>query len=151
MWGTHLEYASAIGSSPGIKQVVLASADKPLAAVGKLEWEDTALMEVELVLVRLGVVEHLHITALHAAQHTQTSTLNNTQNMCTAKSTAKVLTFQLSAKSIKCANNRSKCDTSHTVKQDMFTAIKAGKFNIQYVKKLLFRFSWPSLVFYIKI
>lgn len=34
--------------------------------VGELEGEDAALMQVELVLVRLGVVENLHVAALHA-------------------------------------------------------------------------------------
>lgn len=34
--------------------------------VGEFEREDAALVQVELVLVRLGVVEHLHIAALHA-------------------------------------------------------------------------------------
>lgn len=37
-----------------------------LTAVGKLEGEHAALMQVQLVLVRLGVVQHLHIAALHA-------------------------------------------------------------------------------------
>ena len=36
-----------------------------LTAVGKLEGEDAALVQVQLVLVRLGVVEHLHVAALH--------------------------------------------------------------------------------------
>lgn len=37
-----------------------------LTTVGELKREDTALMQVELVLVRLGVMENLHIAALHA-------------------------------------------------------------------------------------
>lgn len=37
-----------------------------LTAVGKLEGEHAALVQVQLVLVRLGVVQHLHIAALHA-------------------------------------------------------------------------------------
>lgn len=35
-------------------------------AVGKLEREDAAFMQVKLVFVRLGVVEHLHVAAFHA-------------------------------------------------------------------------------------
>lgn len=37
-----------------------------LTTVGEFEGQHTALMQVELILVRLGVVEHLHIAALHA-------------------------------------------------------------------------------------
>lgn len=66
IWITDLEYACSVWSPPGIQEVVLASADEPLAAVGELEGEDTALVEVELVLVRLTAVEYLHITALHS-------------------------------------------------------------------------------------
>lgn len=66
IWTTDLEYAGSIRSPPGIQEVVLAGADKPLAAVGEFEGQDTALVEVELVLVRLTAVEHLHITALHS-------------------------------------------------------------------------------------
>lgn len=38
----------------------------PLTAVGKLEGEDAAFVQVQLVLVGLGVVQHLHVAALHA-------------------------------------------------------------------------------------
>ena len=37
-----------------------------LTAVGKLEGEHAALVEVQLVLVRLGDVQDLHVAALHA-------------------------------------------------------------------------------------
>lgn len=53
---TYLEYTSSIWRSPCIKEVILASADKPLAAVGKLEGQHTAFMQVKLVLVGFGVV-----------------------------------------------------------------------------------------------
>ena len=69
---TDLENAGTIGSSPGVEEIVLASGDEPLAAVGKLEGENAALMQVQLVLVWLGVVQHLHVAALHAA-HTHNS------------------------------------------------------------------------------
>jgi len=59
------EDGGAIGRAPGVEQVVLAGGDEPLATVGKLEGEDTALVEVELVLVRLVAVEHLHVRVLH--------------------------------------------------------------------------------------
>lgn len=37
-----------------------------LTAVGEFEGEDAALVQVELVFVGLGVVQHLHVAALHA-------------------------------------------------------------------------------------
>lgn len=37
-----------------------------LTTVGKLEGQHTALMQVQLVLVGLGVVQDLHVAALHA-------------------------------------------------------------------------------------
>lgn len=37
-----------------------------LTTIGKLERQNTAFVKVQLVLVRLGVVEHLHIAAFHA-------------------------------------------------------------------------------------
>lgn len=37
-----------------------------LTTVGEFERQHTALMQMELILVWLGVVEHLHIAALHA-------------------------------------------------------------------------------------
>ena len=40
--------------------------DMFLTTVGELQREDAALMQVELVFVRLGVMENLHIAALHA-------------------------------------------------------------------------------------
>lgn len=66
IWTTDLEYAGSVWSPPGVQEVVFASADEPLATVGEFEGQDTALVEVELVLVRLAAVEHLHITALHS-------------------------------------------------------------------------------------
>lgn len=38
----------------------------PLTAVGKLEGEDAALVEVQLVLVGFCVVQHFHVAALHS-------------------------------------------------------------------------------------
>lgn len=37
-----------------------------LTTVGEFEWEDAALVQMELILVWLGVMEHLHVAALHA-------------------------------------------------------------------------------------
>lgn len=37
-----------------------------LTTVGKLEREDAAFVQVKLVFVRFGVVEDLHVAALHA-------------------------------------------------------------------------------------
>lgn len=65
-WGfLGLEYAGAIRSPPSIQQIVLPSAYEPFTTVGELKGEDTALVQVELILVRLWVVEHLHVAALH--------------------------------------------------------------------------------------
>lgn len=36
-----------------------------LTTIGKFEWEDTAFVKMQLVFVRLGVMEHLHVAALH--------------------------------------------------------------------------------------
>lgn len=37
-----------------------------LTTVGELEREDAAFVQVKLVFVRLGVVKHLHVAALHS-------------------------------------------------------------------------------------
>jgi len=68
---THLEYAGAIRRAPGVEKVVFASADKPLSTVGKLEWEDTAVMQVKLILVGLGVMQYLDIAVLHSETQTR--------------------------------------------------------------------------------
>ena len=68
----YLEYTGSIWGAPSVQQVVFARADKPLATVGKLEGEDTALMKVKLVLVWFTVVKHLHIAALHSATEKHT-------------------------------------------------------------------------------
>merc|ERR1719319_685712 len=60
------EDGGAVGRPPGVEEVVLARGDEPLAAVSELEGEDAALVEVELVLVGLVAVEHLHVRVLHA-------------------------------------------------------------------------------------
>lgn len=36
-----------------------------LTTVGKLEWQHAALMQMELILVWLGDMEHFHVTVLH--------------------------------------------------------------------------------------
>lgn len=56
----------AVGRSPGVEKVVLARGDEPLAAVGELQGEYTALVEVELVFVRFGAVEYFHVGVLHS-------------------------------------------------------------------------------------
>lgn len=61
-----LEDAGSVGRPPGVEQVVLASAHKPLPTVGEFEGQDAALVQVQLVLVGFGVVQHLHVAALHA-------------------------------------------------------------------------------------
>ncbi len=64
---TNLEETGTIRSSPGIEEVVFASGYEPLASVGKLERQDTRLVQVKLVFLRAIDVQHLHVTALHAA------------------------------------------------------------------------------------
>jgi len=63
---THLEYAGAVRRAPGVEQVVFAGADKPLSAVGELEGQDAAVVQMKLVLVGLGVMQHLHVAVLHS-------------------------------------------------------------------------------------
>lgn len=63
---THLEDGGAVGCPPRIQQIVLAGADEPLAASGKLEREHATLVQVQLVLVRLVAVQHLDVRVLHA-------------------------------------------------------------------------------------
>lgn len=67
--GTDLEYAGTVRGPPGIQEVVLAGGDKPLATVGELEGQDTALVQMQLVLVRFTAVEDLHIATLHSGKH----------------------------------------------------------------------------------
>lgn len=62
----HLEYRCAIGGAPGVQQVILARRDEPLASIGKPEWEDTGLVEVELVFIWLGDMQDLHIGTFHS-------------------------------------------------------------------------------------
>ena len=68
-----LEDGGSVGRPPGVKKIVLAGGDEPLARVGKLEAEDTALVEVQLVLVWLVTVENLDIRVLHAHSQPVTS------------------------------------------------------------------------------
>ena len=63
---THLENAGAVRSAPRVEEVVLARADEPLAAVRELERQHAAVVQVQLVLVGFGVVQHLDVAALHA-------------------------------------------------------------------------------------
>lgn len=55
---------------PNRDDCVLRLARKPLGllltTVGEFQWEDAAFVQMQLVLVRLGVMQHLHIAALHA-------------------------------------------------------------------------------------
>ena len=68
-----LEDGGSVRRPPGVKKVVLAGGDEPLARIGKLEAEDAALVEMKLVLVRLVTVKHLHIRVLHADSQPVTS------------------------------------------------------------------------------
>jgi len=68
-----LEDGGSVGGSPGIEKVVLSCGDKPLATVGELEAEDTALVEIELIFVWLRCVENLDVGVLHANSKPVTS------------------------------------------------------------------------------
>ena len=65
---SYLEYAGSVRSTPRIQQVVLSRADEPLSTVGELEGENAAVVEVQLVLVGFGMVQHFHVAALHPVQ-----------------------------------------------------------------------------------
>ena len=69
---TCLKDAGSVRRAPGIEQVVFAGASEPLATVGKLQWQHAALMQMKLILVGFGLVQHLHVTALHT-KHTSPS------------------------------------------------------------------------------
>lgn len=49
---THLEYTGTIWCSPCVKQVVFTSGNKPFATGGKPQRQHTALMQMQLILVR---------------------------------------------------------------------------------------------------
>ena len=61
-----MEDGGSVWCPPGVKEIVLPSGHEPLARVGKLEAEDTALMEMQLVLVWLVTMKDLDIRVLHA-------------------------------------------------------------------------------------
>ena len=61
-----LEDGGSVRRPPGVKEVVLAGGHEPLAAVCILQGQDAALVQVELVLLGLGRVQHLHVGVLHA-------------------------------------------------------------------------------------
>ena len=62
----HLEKSSSIRCDQGIDDVVLASGQEPLPAVGKLEGKHAGVMATNTVLLRFVDVEHLHQTVLHS-------------------------------------------------------------------------------------
>jgi hypothetical protein len=75
---TYLKYAGTVGRPPCIEEVVFASADKPLATVGKLKRQNTTFVEVELVLVWLAAVKDLHVAALHSETQIQATYFTDT-------------------------------------------------------------------------
>lgn len=52
--------------SPKIPKAYVCTGARVPTTVGELERENAALVQVKLVFVRLGVVKHLHVAALHA-------------------------------------------------------------------------------------
>ena len=73
----YLEEAAPVGRDQCVDEVVLASGEKPLAAVGKFEGEHTGLVAAKTVLLRLVNVEHLYQSVLHSAR-TKTDTVTRT-------------------------------------------------------------------------
>jgi len=61
----HLKDAGTVGRAPGIQKIVFARADEPLATVSKLERQHAAVVQVQLVFVRLGVMQHFDVTVFH--------------------------------------------------------------------------------------
>ena len=53
---TDLENTGSVWRSPCVEKVVFSSADEPFSTVGELERQNTALVQVELILVRFRVV-----------------------------------------------------------------------------------------------
>ena len=62
----YLEYAGSVGRSPGVEYVIFTGTDEPLATVGELQRQHATLVQMQLILVRLTVVQHLHVATLHA-------------------------------------------------------------------------------------
>ena len=61
-----LEDGGSVRRPPGVQKVVLAGGHKPFATVCILQGKDAALVQVQLVLLGLGRVQHLHVGVLHA-------------------------------------------------------------------------------------
>ena len=61
-----MEDGGSVRRPPSIEKVVLAGGHEPFATVGEFQAEDAALVQVELVFVRLRGVQHLHVGVLHA-------------------------------------------------------------------------------------
>ena len=94
-WGVlfRLENWGSIRGPPGIQQIVLASGDKPLATIGKLEWENTTFMEVKLVLIWLGAMKYFNVGTFHAnSQPVSSGAEAQAENL-----RAEVMLLQLSA------------------------------------------------------
>ena len=88
-----MEDGGSVRRPPRVKKVVLASGHEPLARVGKLEAEDAALVEMQLVLVRLVAVEHLDVGVLHTnSQPVPCGAPTQTEDL-----TAKVVLLELSS------------------------------------------------------
>ena len=88
-----MEDGGSVGGSPGIEKVVLSCGDKPLATISELEAEDAALVEIELVFVRLRCVEDLDIRVLHThSKPVSSGAVSQTEYLA-----AKVMLLKLSA------------------------------------------------------
>lgn len=62
----YLEYASTVRRPPGIQQIVFSGRNEPLSARREPQTEHATLVQMELILVRLVGVKHLHVRVLHA-------------------------------------------------------------------------------------
>lgn len=72
---TYLEDGGSVRRAPRVQQVVLARGDEPFATAGELERKYTALVQMQLVLVRLAHVQHLHVRAFHPMATTKAISL----------------------------------------------------------------------------
>lgn len=68
LFGSYLEDAGSVWRPPGVEEIVFAGRNEPFATRSELERQNAGLVQVQLVFVRLGVVQHLHVTALHSGK-----------------------------------------------------------------------------------
>ena len=63
---TYLEYRRSVRRAPRVQQVVLAGGDEPLAAGRESQRQHARFVQVELIFVGIGGMQHLDVRVLHA-------------------------------------------------------------------------------------